>query len=788
MTFEYEKVRSELLQLVESPKYKPMKPKSLLNALGLTGDDRRQLTQLLKDMTKDGVIEYGAEHRIFPASTSNTEKKSAEEPSSKRKKEKSNTKENVVGKFQRRPSGIGFVRPQFAQNDDIESDIFIPAHWTRDAASGDTVSVEIISRRPKDDYSNDDGEDDFGKPFRTKKRFADTEKEYPVTGRITEILERAYNRFVGTYSIKHLWGYIQVDASVFKKMIPIGDAASTPAREGDKIVVEMVKYPTPHNDGEAVIVEVLGQHGIPGIDTLMIMRQFDLPEQFDEKTLRAVRDEVKKFINLEDDWASKEAARVDLTDELIITIDPADAKDFDDAVSLEKLPNGNWKLGVHIADVSYFVQKGSPLDNEAKHRATSVYLPDRVIPMLPEVLSNSLASLQPDKMRFAKTVIMEFNPEGIRVDTQICNSAIKSKQRFNYKEVQDYFDNPKCGKEWRPEIRQLLSNLLELMQLLKQKRTERGSLEMGVPETKIQLDDDGNVAGAFIYPYYDSNRVIEECMLAANEAAADYLAAKGVLFLRRVHQGPSLRKLRSFADFVRALDIADIDANILFQDRFTLQQLLDSVKGTTQEYAVNLSLLRSMKKAVYSPEPEAHYALASTCYCHFTSPIRRYPDLTVHRLLDALLEGRSVKQEQRELVLLGEHCSDREQRAEKAERELIKLKLVDYMSKHIGENMEAIITGVEAFGVFVMGTEIPAEGLIRLEGIADDVYRFNGDMKILTGRRNDNTLRIGDRLLVEVVRADIDTRQIDFRLVKRLKQETPPAKLKKKKPKPKKKK
>jgi ribonuclease R len=348
-------------------------------------------------------------------------------------------------------------------------------------------------------------------------------------------------------------------------------------------------------------------------------------------------------------------------------------------------------------------------------------------------------------------------------------SAIKSKQRFNYTEVQEFFDRPtKYRTKWKSEIRELLTNLLELMRVLRQRRFDRGSLEMNIPEPKIELDDEGAVIGAHIYPYYDSNRVVEECMLAANEAVAEMLAAKGISFLRRIHSGPSPRKLQSFTQFIKSLEIADVDPDELYQDRFAIQRLLDAVRGTPQEYAVNFTLLRSMQKAIYSPDTEGHYALASTCYCHFTSPIRRYPDLTVHRLLDEILLGTEPQPDVRELVLLGEHCSDREQRAEQAERELVKLKLIDYMSRRLGKTMEAVITSVEQFGVFVMGLEIPAEGLIRIEVLNDDFYRFERSTKVLMGQRAGNTFRVGDRLLVEVVRADAEARQIDFRLVRRL--------------------
>ena len=783
-----ESVRSAILKIVAQPGYKPQKPKKFLASLGLTSDDSRPLRLLIREMVAKSEIAYGQGHFIFPVKQTGNTVAGSSPPSAVKRRPSVGNGDFIIGRFQRRPSGVGFVRPRAVSVDDSPgNDIFIPAFSSRDAASGDIVAIVLVEQRPKNDY---------GKSTKTKrgeKRGVHDQEERGPRGRVVEIIERASNRFVGTYCVENGWGYVHVDGSIYKRMIPLGDASASSARSGDKIVVEMVRYPTPYNDGEAVIVEVLGAHGIPGLDSLLIMRQFDLPEQFSAATLSAARSEVEKFFKLIPDDTRESATeesqrlcrtlkkmnRLDLTEEIVITIDPADAKDFDDALSLEKLDNGHWRLGVHIADVAHFVPKNSPIDKEAISRATSVYLPDKVIPMLPEVLSNALASLQPNKIRFAKSVYIEITPEGTRTHTEFFRSAIKSRQRFNYTEVQDYFDNPeKYQRKWKSDIRKLLLNLLELMRVLRQRRFERGALEMDLPETKIDLDDDGVVAGAHVYPYYDSNRVVEECMLAANEAVAELLAAKSIPFLRRVHAGPSPRKLQGFTEFLRSLGIAEVDADDLYQDRFAIQRLLEAVRGTSQEYAVNFSLLRSMQKAIYSPETEGHYALASTCYCHFTSPIRRYPDLTIHRLLDELASGTTPQPDLRELVLLGEHCSDREQRAENAERELKKLKLIDYMSRHLGDRMEAVVTSTEQFGVFVMGLEIPAEGLIRIEGLHDDLYRFERNSKVLVGQRAGNTFRIGDRVLVEVVRADADARQIDFRLVKRLKTDKPTAKLK----------
>ncbi|MDR1486154.1 MAG: ribonuclease R [Planctomycetaceae bacterium] len=801
MSFSSQLIRPQILKIIRQPNYVPAKTKYFADVLGLSRKDSAKLRQLIARMTSEGDLEYNKKHYILPAkksssAKSNKDKKSANSENTANNKSNTNTISNkplITGRFQRRPSGIGFVRPRDSVGEDVPvNDIFIPAHWTKDAASGDTVAVEIMGRQKYGGSQNYYLDKKKRQKNRKENKHENAGKENKSRGRIVKIIERASNRFVGTYIIEDDWAFVQIDGSVFKNRIPVGDATTSSARNNDKIVVEMVKFPTPHNDGEAVIVEVLGAHGVPGLDTLLIMRQFDLPEYFNEAALAAARNEVEKFFKIFPDdslqnktdkttIAEKLSAmnRIDLTNEIIITIDPADARDFDDAVSLTRLDNGNFRLGVHIADVTHFVTKTSPIDKEAKDRATSVYLPDRVIPMLPEVLSNAIASLQPDKIRFAKSVFIEFTPSGVRAATEVYRSAICSKQRFNYDEVQEFFDSPeKFAGNWSSEICELLNELHEFTLLLRRRRFERGSLELDIPETKIELDDNGIVIDAKIYPYYDSNRLIEECMLAANEAVAEFIYARHILFLRRIHSGPSVRKLRGFTSFVRMLEIANLRSDDLYQDRFIIQRLLEAVKETSQEYAVNISLLRSMQKAVYSPESDGHYALASKCYCHFTSPIRRYPDVEVHRLLDDILDGGNPKPDMRELILLGEHCSDREQRAEGAERELKKLKLIDYMSRRIGERLEAVITNVESYGIFVMGTKIPAEGLVRVEGLTDDFYRFQREAKILIGLRQNNVLRIGDRLLVEVVRADFDARQIDFRMVKRINSNLPTAKLK----------
>ncbi len=541
---------------------------------------------------------------------------------------------------------------------------------------------------------------------------------------------------------------------------PNRSRSAIPARKNvrpdDKVVIEMVRFPSHFHAGEAVITEVLGPRGTPGVDTLTVMREYGLPDAFPEEVLEAAREQAERFdpVNLGD--------RMDLTDSTIITIDPADARDFDDAISLTRGENDHWRLGVHIADVVAFVPPRSPLDLEARERGTSVYLPDRVIPMLPEIISNNLASLQPNRVRFAKTVFIEYTPEGVPVSAQVVRSAIKSVHRFNYEEVQDYLQQPDAWRDkLTPAVFQLVADMHQLAMILRRRRMDHGAMELILPEVKLDLDADGKVSGAHVVEHNESHQIIEEFMLAANEAVAQQLVEREILALRRVHAPPSPLKLRDLTTFVRELGIECED----LASRFEIKRVLAAVAGQPEEQAVNYAVLRSMQKAVYGPEQEGHYALHMDHYCHFTSPIRRYPDLTVHRLFDVLAAGQRPRNDLGELMVLGELCSDREQRAAEAERELIKVKLLNYLSERIGMQMEAVITGVEDYGLFVQGVALPADGLIHVRSLHDDYYHYDAQTHSLMGRREGNQFRLGDRVQVEVVHVDVDRRQLDFRLV-----------------------
>jgi len=517
-----------------------------------------------------------------------------------------------------------------------------------------------------------------------------------------------------------------------------------------------VRFPTHVRDGEGVVVEVLGKAGDVGVDTQTVIHEFGLPGPFPDEALDDARAQADRFDESVPD------GRRDLADRVIVTIDPVDARDFDDAISLERVERGHWLLGVHIADVSHFVREGSPLDQEARNRGTSVYLPDRVIPMIPEIVSNNLASLQPGKVRYAKTCWIEFSPEGVPVHAAVEPSAIKSRRRFTYEEVDVFLGDPDTpAVEMTPEVRSLLGRMRDLARILRARRIARGSLQLEMPEVKIDLDRDGRVSGAHVVENTESHQIIEEFMLAANEAVAEALKAAEAPFLRRIHAAPDPRKLRQLTEFVSELGF-EVDS---LESRFELQRLLDLARGKPEEHAVHYAVLRSLTRAAYGPQDDGHYALASDCYCHFTSPIRRYPDLTIHRALEAVARGRRPPAEG--LVQLGGECSDLERRAEAAERELVKLKLLNFLKSRIGEEMDAVVTGVEPFGLFVQGLGLPAEGLVPIDALPDDAYRYDRASHTLAGRRPGQTFRLGDRVRVAVARVDVDRRELNFRLVGR---------------------
>lgn len=637
-------------------------------------------------------------------------------------------RKSVVGRFSRSKHGYGFVRPSDARSTERDGDIRIPFVASADAADGDTVRVRITK------------ESHVGRPG--------------LSGEVVEVVQRRTTRFVGVAFQSAGEHWVQVDGTQFPRPIWVGDPGAKSVQDDDKVIVELIRFPSTLQDGEGVIVEILGAADAPGVDTQTVIAEFGLPGPFPESVLEDARRQAEKFSS-----SSVPAGRQDLTGEIIVTIDPKDARDFDDAISLTCIERGHWLLGVHIADVAHFVPKGSALDQEALARGTSVYLPDRVIPMLPEIVSNNLASLQPDHLRLARTCWIEFSEDGIPVHTEVKRTAIKSCRRFTYEEVDAFIVNPDTTAIAMTEsVRGLLGRMQRLAAILRNRRLTRGALELNMPEVKIDLDQSGRVTGAHVVEQTESHQIIEEFMLAANEAVAEKIAAAKAKFLRRIHPSPDLRKLRLLTEFVSELGF-EVES---LESRFELQRLLTMSADEPEKHAVHYAVLRSLSRAVYAPQEQGHYALASDCYCHFTSPIRRYPDLTIHRAFDFLETGKKPPEDH--LEQLGEQCSELERRAEAAERELVKLKLLHFLSTRVGTELEGVVTGVARFGIFVQGIELPAEGLIETDDLPVDNYRFDRSSHTLSGHRPGNVFRLGDPIKVRVCNVDLGKRQLHFGL------------------------
>lgn len=711
MPLDSDQLEQLVLKFVLRPNYQPVKPKVIAKKLNLGPDQKKPLRRAIQRLVKQGRLSYGRNHIVRPPSVEDAGR--------------------ITGTFRRIRGRSGIVRTASAAEQGRQLlEVFIPPRDAGDAATGDTVTIRITGPAKRG----------HARP----------------QGRVEKILQRNTEQFVGTYQEHGDYGFVQIDGTQFPSPVWVGDPGAKGAHPGDKVVIEMIRFPTAKREGEGVITEVLGAEGDPGVETKVILREFNLPEEFPEGVLDSAREQAQKFDE------SIPPDRLDLTAATIITIDPKDARDFDDAIGMEMLDNGHYRLGVHIADVAHFVQQGSLLDQEARDRATSVYLPGQVIPMLPELISNGLASLQPDRPRYTMSAFIEFTPEGTVVTADFARSVICSKRRFTYEEVDEYLADPEGWREkLTPEVHELLGRMRDLARVLRRRRQENGAIELALSEVKVELDKQGSVVGAHVVEQTESHQIIEEFMLSANEAVAEHLAEEGLLFLRRVHPSPDPLKIETLEVFLRDLGF-EIEN---LQDRFELQRVLDQVADKPECHSVNYAVLRSFARAVYSPEEEGHYALASSCYCHFTSPIRRYPDLTVHRQLAELLAGVKPESNAARLAALGDHCSQRERRADDAERELTRLKLLHYFSSRIGTEMDAVLTGVEEFGLFAEGIPLPVEGLIPLEFLPNDYYYFDRDTHSLFGQRTGVNYRLGDRVRVSVASVDLERRELDFRLV-----------------------
>jgi ribonuclease R len=702
---------------VTKPTYQPLKAKGLARKLGIPQVDYPNFRRLIKQLVKDGRLVFGKNHVLKPAHEHGS----------------------VTGVFRRAEAGFGFVRLQPDQLPGVK-EIFIPPPNTGNASTGDEVLVRITRKSSRPERSPE--------------------------GEILRVLERATHQFVGTYLERDGEAYVRVDGTLFAEPIYVGDPRAKGAKPEEKVVIEMIRFPSPVTRGEAVIVEVLGPLGQPGVDLQSIIKAYNLPDAFPEDVLQEARRRTDTF-----DEGDLEG-RQDFRNQLVVTIDPADAKDHDDAVSLSfDTTRKHWLLSVHIADVGHFAPAGSLLDREARRRGNSVYLPGKVLPMFPEIISNGLASLHEGRVRFVLSALIEFAEDGTPINTEFAQGAIRVARRFSYEQVSALLKPNAKDDTVSPELMAMLHRMETLARTLLERRRKRGMLELEMPEVELDYDSDGRVKGAHFHHRDFSHRIVEEFMLAANEAVATHLDKLGIAFLRRNHAAPDPVKLQAFLEFAKLLEYeADVKRPT---DRYQLQRILAESVDRPERHAVHYALLRSLKQAEYSPHEDGHYALASKHYCHFTSPIRRYPDLTVHRQLTQWLRTGQAGCDETELVAIGEHCSLTERTADRAEAELIKLKLLTYLSERIGQEMEIIITSVEDFGFFGQCPTLPVEGLVHVSGLADDYYYYDAASHSLVGRRTQRRFRLGDKVKVKVARVDLHRRQLDFRI---LETPTPPMK------------
>jgi ribonuclease R len=637
------------------------------------------------------------------------------------------------GIYRKNQKGFGFVRLE-----EREDEVYIAKENSLNALNGDRVLIEIIEEE---------------------------NKVKSAEAKVVKILKHEKDTMVGIFQNNKNFGFVVPDDRNFGTDIFIAKKDMGKARSNHKVLVKITKYPEKGKKAEGKILEVLGNVNEAGVDMLSLIKEHNLPSTFPEPVVQ----EAKRFENKVD---KKDIPnRVDFRDKEIFTIDGEDAKDLDDAVRVEKLKNGNYRLEVHIADVSFYVRENSLLDNEALIRGTSIYMLGRVIPMLPRELSNGICSLNAGEGRFTLSCLMEIDEKGKVVASEIVKGIIKVTERMSYTDVQAILDqsNEQTIKKYKPYISHF-KLMEELAQILKNKRKEQGYLNLDIPESKIDLDMDGRVTNIAKYETTFAHEIIEQFMLTANETVAEKFFWLEAPFIYRVHEDPDLEKIQELNKFLFNFGMK-IKAN---QDNIypkEFAKILEEVKGKEEEKVVSNLVLRTLKVARYEAQNQGHFGIASKYYCHFTSPIRRYPDLFIHRVISNYLrenydvsekwvEEKRVQAEER-----AKQSSEREKIATKVEREAEDLKKAEYMEKRIGEEYEGIVSSVTSFGIFVE-LENTVEGLIRFDDLGDEYFIYDEDRKRLIGERTKQTYKIGDKVLIRVKKASKLLRQIDFELVK----------------------
>lgn len=694
-----------ILEFMKDPEYKPMKAKEIAIILGVPKKEYPKFQEAIAELEKEFKI--GKNHK---------------------NKYKVIEEEYKEGNFRKNAKGFGFV------NIGEEDEIYISKENTNNALNGDIVLVEILEEKNK-----------------LKK----------AEGKIKRIIKHEKDTIVGTFQNNRNFGFVVPDDKNFGTDIFISKSNFGKARNGHKVLVEITKYPKNDKKAEGKIIEILGKPNEAGVDMLSLIKEYRLPSRFPEPVVK----EAQKFGDkIEEKEIQK---RIDNRKDIIFTIDGEDAKDLDDAVRVTKMENGNYRLDVHIADVSHYVKENSLLDNEALIRGTSIYMLGRVIPMLPRELSNGLCSLNAGQDRFTLSCSMEINKEGKVVSSEVYKGIINVKERMNYHDVQKILDKSDTDvlERYKPYIKDF-ETMAELATILKNRRMEQGYLNLDIPESKIDLDINGKVINIGKYETSFSNEIIEQFMLIANETIAEKFYWLQAPFIYRVHEDPDIDKVKELNKFLFNFGMnIKISNEKVYPTEFS--KILEQIKGKEEEKVVSNLILRTLKVAKYESENKGHFGIASKYYCHFTSPIRRYPDLFIHRIISKYLDNnydvpeKWIEDYMQKAEDRARESSEREKIATKVERESEDLKKTEYMEGKIGEEYEGIVSSVTQFGIFV---ELPntVEGLIRFDDLGDEYFIYDENRKRLIGERTNKTYQIGDKVKIRVKSASKMLRQIDF--------------------------
>ncbi len=704
-----EEKEQTILNFMQDKEYIPMKPREIAMILNIPKERYSELLEILDKLESDFKIIKNRKNRY-----------------------RMNDEKFLEGTYRRNAKGFGFVKLE-----DQEEEIYISKENTLNAFHEDKVLIKILN--PKESGKRQEG-------------------------KIVKILSHKKNTLVGTFQYSKNFGFVVPDDANFGTDIFIAKADMGRARNNHKVLVEITKYPQGDKHAEGKILEVLGRPNEAGVDMLSIIKEYGLPWTFPDAVVEEAK---RKGDKIEE---SQIKNRVDLREKEIFTIDGEDAKDLDDAVRVEKLEDGNFLLEVHIADVSYYVAQDTLLDKEAYLRGTSIYMLGRVIPMLPRELSNGICSLNAKEDRFTLSCSMKINKQGEVIDSKVYKGIIRVTERMSYTDVQKILDraDPEIVKKYEPYIPQF-ELMSELATILKNRRLEKGYINLDLPESKIELDQDGFAIDVHKYETYFSHEIIEQFMLTANETIAEKFYWLEAPFIYRIHEEPDMEKIKEANKFLYNMNLK-IKANKDKIHSKAFAMVLDEVKGKQEERVVSNLLLRTLKLAKYSDENAGHFGIASKYYCHFTSPIRRYPDLFIHRIISYYLEhgynvGDEFKAKYRVLANQAAiNSSEREKIATKAEREAEKMKKAEFMEKHIGEEQEGIVSSITSFGMFVE-LENTVEGLVSFRDMGDEYYFYDENRKILIGEDSKKTYQIGDVVKIKVKDANKMLRQVDFLLV-----------------------